>query len=579
VTHAGTVPNREGDLDVGDGQHVYWQEWGNPAGAPILYVHGGPGGNLGNGGYRKRFDLERTRLIGFEQRGCGRSTPSAADPKTSLAANTTAHLVADMDAIRTHLAVDRWGLSGGSWGSTLALAYATTHPERVTEVVLAAVTTTSRAEVNWITEGVGMVYPEAWDRFAAYAERAGIGYRRGHGRLVQAYASLINSPSEYWESVEAHMRNARPEFHNVPLDDGGAFENYQSRLRGAVAEHLDAWWFCLHRLGAQGRFGELGKKIGWEIWPRDARCRTWWTSTISTTTRSPRPVGRSPVCDHGAMGLRSPIYLDSETLLVAAEYHGVDFPRAEEIVEKSVRNREGSAKIGYRAVSAGGSAGSNVEFQATYSLEPREKATTSKVIDGFFNAQVIKTAASEDQLWKDDLVEVDGELRVTAASMVGKMFYLLRTLLEGEGVSIEGMEDLDFESPAVQDQFKDLYLRNALPPIPLLVKVSGPPHQRSMYANLDPGRFVGAAALDLLEGPHRVLGTVRQVVPGGNDGYLATDPWLLSGWEHLFRRLLMTQIADQVQAMTKELDILLPEDDAYGWIKGPAVVLDAIAIY
>lgn len=279
------------------------------------------------------------------------------------------------------------------------------------------------------------------------------------------------------------------------------------------------------------------------------------------------------------MGLRSPIYLDSETLLAAAEYHGVDFPRAEAIVEKSVRNREGNAKIGYGAVSAGGSAANNVEFQSTYSLEPREKATTSKVIDGFFDAHVVSVAASGDQLWKDDLVEVDGELRVTAASMVGKMFYLLRTLLERDGVSIEGMEDLDFESPTVQGQFKELYLRNALPPIPLLVKVGGSPYEGSIYGSLDPGHFVGVAAQDLLEGPHRVLGTVRQVVAGGDDGYLATDPWLLSGWEYLLRRLLMTEMADQVQAMTKELDIDPPEDDAYGWIKGPAVVLDAIAIY
>lgn len=222
------------------------------------------------------------------------------------------------------------------------------------------------------------------------------------------------------------------------------------------------------------------------------------------------------------MGLRSPMYLDSETLLAAAEYHGVDFPRAEAIVEKSVRNREGNAKIAYGAVSAGGSAANNVEFQSTYSLEPREKATTSKVIDGFFDAQVVTLPTSGVHLWKDDLVEVDGELRVTAASMVGKMIYLLRTLLEGDGVSIEGMDDLDFESPAYRGSSKTYTYATPCRPSPYWSRWGGSSYKGSVYASLDPGHFVGAAAQDLLERPHRVLGTVQQVVADGGDGYLAS---------------------------------------------------------
>lgn len=151
-------------------------------------------GDYGASGYRRRFDLSRTRVIGFEQRGCGRSTPHASDPGTSLEANTTAHLIEDIESLREELGVETWLLNGVSWGSTLALAYAQAHPHRVSGIVLFAVTTTSRQEVDWITEGVGAIFPEAWDRLASHAERSGIGYQRGTQRLVEAYAQLLESP-------------------------------------------------------------------------------------------------------------------------------------------------------------------------------------------------------------------------------------------------------------------------------------------------------------------------------------------------------------------------------------------------
>jgi proline iminopeptidase len=186
-------PRVQGMLDVGDGQRIYWEEWGAPDGVPAVYLHGGPGGGLRTSLYRDRFPVERTRVVGFEQRGCGRSIPHACDPSTSLAVNTTAHLVRDIERLREHLDVDAWIVNGVSGGSTLAVAYAQAHPERVLGVVLYAVTTTSRREVDWITEGIGAIYPEAWDRFAGHAEQSGTGYSRGHGRLVHAYARLMES--------------------------------------------------------------------------------------------------------------------------------------------------------------------------------------------------------------------------------------------------------------------------------------------------------------------------------------------------------------------------------------------------
>lgn len=147
-------PYENGMLDVGDGNHVYWEACGNPHGKPALVVHGGPGSGCGPGA-RQYFDPDRYRVVLFDQRGCGRSTPHAGDPATDMRHNTTRHLIADMERLREHLGVDRWLLYGGSWGSTLILAYAETYPERVSEMVISAVTTTRRSEIDWLYRGVG----------------------------------------------------------------------------------------------------------------------------------------------------------------------------------------------------------------------------------------------------------------------------------------------------------------------------------------------------------------------------------------------------------------------------------------
>ena len=189
-----TALSASGLLDVGGGQRVYWEASGSATGIPALYLHGGPGGTLGSGSYRERFDPARFRIIGLDQRGCGRSLPLATAPGYDLGTNTTPQLIEDLEALRVHLGVERWLVSGVSWGSTLAIAYAQAHPARVLGVVAMAVTTTDRFQVDWITETVGAIFPEAWDRLAGHAERAGVGYRRGRGRLIEVYAKLLTHP-------------------------------------------------------------------------------------------------------------------------------------------------------------------------------------------------------------------------------------------------------------------------------------------------------------------------------------------------------------------------------------------------
>jgi proline iminopeptidase len=181
-------PYSKGMLDVGDENLVYWEACGDPEGKPALVVHGGPGSGC-TPQQRQYFDPARYRMVLFDQRGCGRSTPHASDPGADLRHNTTEHLLRDMELLRQHLGIERWLLSGGSWGSTLLLAYAERHPERVSEIVISGVTTTRRSETDWLYRGVGRFFPEEWERF-----RAGVPVADRDGDLVAAYARLMEDP-------------------------------------------------------------------------------------------------------------------------------------------------------------------------------------------------------------------------------------------------------------------------------------------------------------------------------------------------------------------------------------------------
>ena len=155
-------PFDTGHLAVGDGHELYYEQSGNPNGKPALFVHGGPGGG-GDVNSRRFFDPERYRIVAFDQRGSGRSTPHA-----SLEANTTWHLVADMERLRKHLKLERWLVFGGSWGSTLALAYAETHPTAVSELVLRGIFLLRELELKWFYQfGASLLFPEQWQKYLA----------------------------------------------------------------------------------------------------------------------------------------------------------------------------------------------------------------------------------------------------------------------------------------------------------------------------------------------------------------------------------------------------------------------------
>ena len=200
---------------------MYWDVRGNPEGTPAVVVHGGPGAPAT--GVPRLLDPAAYRVVVIHQRNCGNSTPSAADPTADLTTNTTTHLIADMEAVREHLGIDRWVVFGVSWGTTLGLAYAEAHPERVAAMVLLAVCTTTAREVEWITRDMGRIWPEAWARF-----RNGVPEAERNGDLAAAYNRLLESPDPgvrdqaardwcAWEDVHVSLDPAWQ--HNPRFDD------------------------------------------------------------------------------------------------------------------------------------------------------------------------------------------------------------------------------------------------------------------------------------------------------------------------------------------------------------------------
>ncbi|MDJ1157196.1 prolyl aminopeptidase [Chelatococcus sp. SYSU_G07232] len=176
-------PYERGFLDAGDGHRVYWELCGNPKGKPAVFLHGGPGAGA-SPDHRRLFDPERYNVLLFDQRGCGRSQPHA-----HIDANTTWHLVADIERLRALAGAEKWLVFGGSWGSALALAYAETHPGRVSELVLRGIFTLRRAELRWYyQEGASWLFPDLWEDFLAPIPP------EERGDLMGAYARRLTDP-------------------------------------------------------------------------------------------------------------------------------------------------------------------------------------------------------------------------------------------------------------------------------------------------------------------------------------------------------------------------------------------------
>ncbi|WP_445681689.1 prolyl aminopeptidase [Radicibacter daui] len=209
-------PYRSGRLPVGGGHTLYWEECGNPRGLPVVFLHGGPGAGA-SPTHRRFFDPQAWRIVIFDQRGAGRSTPTAETHE-----NTPDHLVADIEKLRQHLEIERWHVFGGSWGSTLALLYAQAHRPRVLGLMLRGIFLMTRREIDWFLHSMRMIFPEAWSRLAAHIPAA------EHGDMLEAFYTRLMNPdpavhmpaARLWSRYEAICSTLLPSLElTAPGDD------------------------------------------------------------------------------------------------------------------------------------------------------------------------------------------------------------------------------------------------------------------------------------------------------------------------------------------------------------------------
>lgn len=215
---APSEPFADGLLAVGDGHTLYHEQCGNPAGLPVVLLHGGPGSGC-SARQRQLLDPARFRIVLFDQRGCGRSTPRGA-----IAANTTADLVADIERLRRHLGIARWLVVGGSWGSSLALAYCAQHPQACLGALLRGIFLTGRADIDWFFRGAGELVPDAWARLASCLPAA------EHDRIVAHYLGAVSAADDdlaapavlRWMQWEAALSSPGGEPPALPAPDADA---------------------------------------------------------------------------------------------------------------------------------------------------------------------------------------------------------------------------------------------------------------------------------------------------------------------------------------------------------------------
>ena len=209
------TPYSTGYIAVGDGHELYWEQSGNPEGMPVVVLHGGPGSGAGPI-HRRFFDPDHYRIVIFDQRGCGRSTPLG-----SLEGNTRQNLVDDMEKLRAHLNIDKWMLFGGSWGSTLALSYAAQHADRCLAMILRGIFLCEKEEIDWFMSGIQTIFPEAWDQFSGLFDES------DPEKLLQKYYAALTGDDKdlqmqaaiRWSLYEGACSLLHPNYDTITTDE------------------------------------------------------------------------------------------------------------------------------------------------------------------------------------------------------------------------------------------------------------------------------------------------------------------------------------------------------------------------
>ncbi len=251
-------PYKTGRLKVSPVHELYWEESGNPNGKPVVFLHGGPGGGT-EPKHRRYFDPAAYRIVLLDQRGCGRSTPFA-----SLEDNTTWHLVSDIEALRVHLAIEKWQVFGGSWGSTLALAYAQTHAEHVTELVLRGIFLLRKEEIQWFyQEGASWLFPDAWKEYVHHipAEERGDLLRAYYKRLTSNDGATQRAAAKVWSVWEGRTSCLIPNAELIARTAGDEFSLAFARIESHYFVN-DGWLVNGKELLAPSNVAKLRKIPG-----------------------------------------------------------------------------------------------------------------------------------------------------------------------------------------------------------------------------------------------------------------------------------------------------------------------------
>ena len=225
------APNRSGRLALDARHTMYWEECGNARGAPVVFLHGGPGGRS-SPDHRRYFDPSFYRMVLYDQRGAGQSVPLG-----ELADNTTAHLVSDLERLRAHLGVERWLVFGGSWGSTLALAYAEAHPQRVLGLVLRGIFLGRAQEIDWFMHGMRFLFPEAWDAFSGFLPAA------ERGDLLAAYYRRLTAADPATHMPAAHAWSRYESSCSTLLPDPELIAHFDEDAVALAIARIEAHYF------------------------------------------------------------------------------------------------------------------------------------------------------------------------------------------------------------------------------------------------------------------------------------------------------------------------------------------------
>ena len=242
-------PFDEGRLEVGDGHNLYWEASGNPEGEAVVFLHGGPGAGA-SPEHRRFFDPNFHKIVIFDQRGAGRSRPLA-----SLEENTTQALLADIEALREHLGVESWRVFGGSWGSTLALAYAQTRPERVSALILRGIFLSTKREIDWFLHGMGRIFPEARRKFLEHLPEA------ERGDPLTAYYRRLTDPDPQVHLPAARRWSAYEGSCSTLLPNEQAVQAFAEPATALGLARLEAHYFVNRAFLAEGELLDGIEKI------------------------------------------------------------------------------------------------------------------------------------------------------------------------------------------------------------------------------------------------------------------------------------------------------------------------------